>query len=139
MNDYAGLREALARTTDGKWGKGRTTHETVSRIDGREPYRIAEFHHADDAEFCDQAHALVGELLAELDSTRDERDALRADAATHKERSEFLLRATREAQDLGSMWTAEVLAWRARFPKYTYRRQDDCVALAARSKGEGGT
>lgn len=24
---------------------------------------------------------------------------------------------------------AEVLAWRERFPQYTYRKQDDCVAL----------
>lgn len=86
---------------------------------------------------CACGSGLIGDTQEEVTARwnrRAERDALRADAANHKERSEFLLRATREAQDLGSMWTAEVLAWRARFPQYTYRRQDDCVSLAARSK-----
>ena len=28
-------------------------------------------------------------------------------------------------------WAGEVAAWRERFPGYTYRPQDDCVALKA--------
>jgi len=63
INDLRGLH---AQTTPGDWGKGQTTHHTVSRRKGQEPYRIAEFHHANDAAFCDAAHALFPLLLEAL-------------------------------------------------------------------------
>jgi hypothetical protein len=62
------LRESHARTSPGAWGKGATTHETVSRTEGREPYKVAEFRHANDAQFCDLAHVFVPRLLSEIEA-----------------------------------------------------------------------
>jgi hypothetical protein len=62
------MRESHARTSPGTWGKGATTHETVSRTEGREPYKVAEFRHANDAEFCDLAHVFVPRLLSEIEA-----------------------------------------------------------------------
>lgn len=62
------LRESHARTSPGTWGKGATTHETVSRSEGREPYKVAEFRHANDAQFCDLAHVFVPRLLSEIEA-----------------------------------------------------------------------
>lgn len=62
------LRESHARTSPGTWGKGATTHETVSRAEGREPYKVAEFRHANDAQFCDLAHVFVPRLLSEIEA-----------------------------------------------------------------------
>ena len=62
------LRESYARTSPGTWGKGATTHETVSRAEGREPYKVAEFRHANDAQFCDLAHVFVPRLLSEIEA-----------------------------------------------------------------------
>ena len=64
------LRESHARTSKGEWSKGDTTHYTVAkRGDGKE-YRIAEFRHADDAQFCDLAHAFVPRLIDEVEAQR---------------------------------------------------------------------
>lgn len=63
IHDLAGL---YAQTTPGKWGKGQTSHHTVSRREGQPPYRIAEFHHAHDAAFCDAAHTFMPTLLEVL-------------------------------------------------------------------------
>lgn len=46
------LEVAHKSTTPGKWQKGQSTHETCNEAG----YRIAEFRHSDDANFCDQAH-----------------------------------------------------------------------------------
>ena len=62
------LRESHARTSPGAWGKGATTHETVSRAEGLEPYKVAEFRHANDAQFCDLAHVFVPRLLSEIEA-----------------------------------------------------------------------
>lgn len=61
------LRGLLADATPGVWGKGISTHHTVSRRPGQEPYRIAEFHHARDAAFLDFAHAHMPALLDEIE------------------------------------------------------------------------
>lgn len=61
-------RGTKARASPGAWGKGATTHETVSRAEGREPYKIAEFRHANDAQFCDLAHVFVPRLLSEIEA-----------------------------------------------------------------------
>lgn len=62
------MRESWARTTHGTWGKGDTTHETVARGGREKEYKIADFRHADDAQFCDLAHAFTPRLLAEIES-----------------------------------------------------------------------
>lgn len=64
------LRESHARTTFGHWGKGDTTHETVSRGGRHKEYKIAEFRHADDATFCDLAHAFTPRLIEEIEIQR---------------------------------------------------------------------
>lgn len=49
--------------TPGKWGKGRTSHETVASVEGKEPYKVADFRHAKDAAFADVAHLGMQKLL----------------------------------------------------------------------------
>lgn len=66
------LKELHARSTPGKWGKGQTTHHTVSIRPNQPDYRIAEFHHAADAAFCDAAHDFMPALLAALASRSTE-------------------------------------------------------------------
>lgn len=63
----AHLRKAHKHTSGLKWQKGLTTHHTVTETG----YRVAEFHHADDAHFCDAAHELVPLLCAELERAVD--------------------------------------------------------------------
>ncbi|WP_431509792.1 hypothetical protein [Variovorax sp. DAIF25] len=80
------LRGLHAQATPGVWSKGQTTHHTVSRVDGLPPYRIAEFHHAKDASFCDAAHMFLPTILAALEArdaeiaalTKERDDARRA-------------------------------------------------------------
>lgn len=50
------------RSTGDKWQRGLSSHHTITDTG----YRIAEFHHADDASFVDAAHALIPELMAQL-------------------------------------------------------------------------
>lgn len=64
VNSIIRLRDAHANSTQGKWRKGLTTHDTVM---GDDAYKIGSFHHADDAQFCDVAHELVPVLIAELE------------------------------------------------------------------------
>ena len=73
------LRESHARTSPGAWGKGATTHETVSRSEGREPYKVAEFRHANDAQFCDLAHVFVPRLLSEIEALQSRVQELEAE------------------------------------------------------------
>ena len=75
------LRESHARTSPGTWGKGATTHETVSRSEGREPYKVAEFRHANDAQFCDLAHVFVPRLLSEIEALQSRVQELEASQA----------------------------------------------------------
>jgi hypothetical protein len=56
------LEDAYRYTTPGGWKKGLTTHHTVTETG----YHIAEFHHADDANFCDVAHNLAPQIIAAL-------------------------------------------------------------------------
>ena len=62
------LRASHARTSKGGWGKGDTTHKTVAKRGAGEPYWVAEFRHAADAQFCDLAHAFVPRLIAEVEA-----------------------------------------------------------------------
>ena len=64
------LREAYEDSTMGEWKIGKTTHDTVSVLEGSEPYHIATFHHADDAEFCDVCHKHMPAILSALESMR---------------------------------------------------------------------
>jgi hypothetical protein len=75
------LRESHARTSPGAWGKGATTHETVSRTEGRELYKVAEFRHANDAQFCDLAHVFVPRLLSEIEALQSRVQELEASQA----------------------------------------------------------
>lgn len=75
------LRESHARTSPGAWGKGATTHETVSRSEGREPYKVAEFRHANDAQFLDLAHVFVPRLLSEIEALQSRVQELEASQA----------------------------------------------------------
>ena len=77
------LRESHARTSPGAWGKGATTHETVSRTEGREPYKVAEFRHANDAQFCDLAHVFVPRLLSEIEALQSRIQELEAKATNN--------------------------------------------------------
>lgn len=72
------MRESWARTTHGTWGKGDTTHETVARGGRKKEYKIADFRHADDAQFCDLAHAFTPRLLAEIESLQNRVQELEA-------------------------------------------------------------
>lgn len=60
------LEESHKRTTQGTWQKGDTTHMTVTVLPDGKQYSIADFRHADDAQFCDLAHAFVPILIAEI-------------------------------------------------------------------------
>ena len=60
------LQESHKHTTQGKWQKGDTTHMTVAVLPNGKQYSIADFRHADDAQFCDLAHAFVPALIAEI-------------------------------------------------------------------------
>ncbi|WP_341237886.1 hypothetical protein [uncultured Limnobacter sp.] len=56
-----------SESTQGAWGKGQTTHHTVSRMPGSvKPYRIGEFHHARDAAFVDFAHQHMPRIIQEF-------------------------------------------------------------------------
>lgn len=76
------LRSSHAATTQGEWMKGETTHETVCKRDAGKPYRVASFRHADDAQFCDVAHAFVPRLLDELEKARAALEAKQAEPDT---------------------------------------------------------
>lgn len=60
------LLELHARTSHGVWGQGATSHNTVAKREGQPDYRIADFHHADDASFVDAAHKYMPLLIAAL-------------------------------------------------------------------------
>ena len=46
------IKSSYTISTQGLWQKGISTHHTVTQTG----YRIGEFHHANDAEFCDIMH-----------------------------------------------------------------------------------
>ena len=70
------LTLSLAESTQGVWSKGLTTHHTVCDSDKLTKYAIAEFHHADDAHFCDVAHGHMAAVLAELARLKEENTKL---------------------------------------------------------------
>ena len=70
------LRGLHAQTTQGVWGEGRSTHETVARYPNAPAYHVAEFRHANDASFIDACHEHLPAILDEL-------EALRASAKNH--------------------------------------------------------
>lgn len=74
----AELRTSHAATTQGSWGKGKTSHHTASKRGAGQPYHVAEFRHADDAQFCDLAHAKVPALCDEVERLQAARDELLA-------------------------------------------------------------
>lgn len=64
------LRALHAQTTQGVWGKGRTTHETVARYPNAPAYHVADFLHANDASFIDACHEHLPAILDELEALR---------------------------------------------------------------------
>lgn len=66
----ADLRALHAQTTQGVWGKGRSTHESVSRYPNAPPYHVADFRHANDASFIDACHEHLPAILDELEALR---------------------------------------------------------------------
>jgi hypothetical protein len=60
------LLQLHARTSQGVWGQGATSHNTIAKREGQPYYRIADFHHADDASFVDAAHKYMPLLIAAL-------------------------------------------------------------------------
>lgn len=94
MNIFEALKEARNGATAGKWAEGKTTHETVAKVDGREDYRVAEFRHADDAMFCDLAHAHILSVLEMLTQAEARiKDLLKQDdGQAYKEAEKFLLK-----------------------------------------------
>lgn len=75
------LRASHAQATAGTWGKGATTHETVSRTEGKQSYKVADFRHSNDAQFCDLAHAFTPRLLDEIESLQRRIAELEAEKA----------------------------------------------------------
>lgn len=78
-------------------------------------------------------NSVLQDCIESLTETVKDKEAeiarLSADALHAQERADFMLAATRDAQEQGGKHVAEVLAWRERFPQYVYRPQDDCVSL----------
>ena len=66
-----------ADSTPGEWSKGRTTHETVAVRPDQEPYRVAEFRHSADAQFCDAAHAYLPQVLQYIEQLEAQVEALK--------------------------------------------------------------
>lgn len=60
------LQALHARTTKGTWGRGETSHHIASNKGAGKHYRVAEFRHADDAEFCEFVHANMPAILEAL-------------------------------------------------------------------------
>lgn len=63
------LEAAYNATTAGVWCRGGSTHRTVAMVAGKPDCRIAEFQHADDAQFCDVVHALAPAIIRALRTT----------------------------------------------------------------------
>lgn len=71
------LKVLHADSTPGEWSKGRTTHDTVAVRPGQEPYRVAEFRHSADAQFCDAAHAYLPQVLQHIEQLEAQVEALK--------------------------------------------------------------
>lgn len=56
------LEQAYAKTTTGTWKQGQTSHDTVTE----NGYFVANFRHANDANFCDHAKNFLPRLLAHI-------------------------------------------------------------------------
>ena len=63
LGELDDLLELHKRTSEGVWSQGMTSHHTVAKREGSPDYRIAEFHHADDASFVDAAHKYMPKLI----------------------------------------------------------------------------
>ena len=82
MTDQHDARDALStevladlmtlhgRATPGTWAQGTSSHHTVSKREGKEDYHVANFHHADDASFIDNAHKYMPLLIEEIHRLR---------------------------------------------------------------------
>ena len=82
MTDQHDARDALStevladlmtlhgRATPGTWAQGTSSHHTVSKREGKEDYHVANFHHADDASFIDNAHNYMPLLIEEIHRLR---------------------------------------------------------------------
>jgi hypothetical protein len=65
------LEQLLETATPRPWGKGVSSHHTVCKDNTFNGYRIAEFHHADDASLVDYAVNSLPTLIAALRQARE--------------------------------------------------------------------
>lgn len=97
------LTENFKASTQGTWGKGASTHETVARNFDQQKYKIADFRHADDAQFCDTAHLLAPKISEVLLALANQVEALTAENAN-------VLRASLYSADLATQAMEDVKA-----------------------------
>lgn len=60
------LQELHKHTTQGTWTRGETSHHIASNKGAGKPYKVAEFRHADDAQFCEFVHNNMPAILEAL-------------------------------------------------------------------------
>ena len=72
LNELKKLAEAA---TPGPWCEGMSSHQTISKHPKFLNYRIAEFHHARDAEWCDAANPQT--ILALIELIEKQHEALK--------------------------------------------------------------
>jgi hypothetical protein len=68
----------------------------------------------------EEVTALMADQLRSFGDARvlEERERLEGEIRNLRERADFIFAAARDAQEQGGKHVAEVLAWRARFPKF---------------------
>jgi hypothetical protein len=69
------IRGLFNDSTQGKWKKGATSHQTVTETG----YKIGEFHHASDAAFCDYMHAHAEYIITAIQELQAENHELNQD------------------------------------------------------------
>lgn len=125
------LREAYKNSTQGEWQKGATTHHTVTGTG----YKIAEFHHAADASFCDVSHKHMPALLALVDALTAERDAIKQQAQIWKMEAMAHKSTGQECYQACTGSTGEPGDWNGANPvRELVKERDAALTLAADRK-----
>lgn len=73
------LKTLRSRTSGITWKQGSSSHETVATTSNgkRLDYHVANFRHADDASFVDNAHKYMPFLIEEIETLRKQLDTVR--------------------------------------------------------------
>lgn len=122
--DLADLMALHKFTSEGVWAQGQTSHHTVSKREGRDDYRIAEFHHAADASFVDVAHKYMPLLIGEVTDLRRERDELAS-------RVRELTRQNEAQKDEWLSWNEKRAALEANARRYEWLRDKSEPGICA--------